>query len=96
MLMCLWSRVVSRSLRHLLNFPAGILALLVATCGGAHAAVAPPHAIGELARDAGVHSLLLGHISPAVEENQDVVLDSIKRSYQGPVSPAADRIRVLP
>ena len=56
----------------------------------------PPRAIGELARDAGVHRLLLSHISPAVEENQEAVLESIKRSYQGPVSLAADRTRVLP
>jgi ribonuclease BN (tRNA processing enzyme) len=56
----------------------------------------PPRAIGELARDAGVHRLLLSHISPAVEENQQAVLESIKRSYQGPVSLAADRTRVLP
>jgi ribonuclease BN (tRNA processing enzyme) len=55
-----------------------------------------PRAIGELARDAGVHRLLLSHISPAVEENEDAVLESIKRSYQGPVSFAADRTRVLP
>ena len=56
----------------------------------------PPHAIGELARDAGVHSLLLSHISPAVEENQDAVLDSIKDNFRGPVSLAADRTRVVP
>jgi ribonuclease BN (tRNA processing enzyme) len=56
----------------------------------------PPYAIGELARDAGVHSLLLSHVSPAVDENQDAVLESIKRSYRGPVSLAADRTRVLP
>jgi len=56
----------------------------------------PPRAIGELARDAGVHNLLLSHISPAVEENQDAVLASIKRSYQGTVRVAADRDRVLP
>jgi ribonuclease BN (tRNA processing enzyme) len=56
----------------------------------------PPGAIGELARDAGVHSLLLSHISPAVEANQDAVLDSIRRSYKGPVRLAADRTRVLP
>jgi ribonuclease BN (tRNA processing enzyme) len=56
----------------------------------------PPRAIGELARGAGVHSLLLSHISPAVEENRDAVINSIKRSYQGPVSLAADRTRVLP
>jgi ribonuclease BN (tRNA processing enzyme) len=56
----------------------------------------PPGAIGELARAAGVHSLLLSHISPAVEANQGAVLDSIKRSYKGPVSLAADRAHVLP
>ena len=56
----------------------------------------PPRAIGELARQAGVHSLLLSHISPAVEKNQGAVLESIRRSYQGPVSLAADRARVLP
>jgi ribonuclease BN (tRNA processing enzyme) len=56
----------------------------------------PPRAIGELARDAGVHSLLLSHISPAVEASRDAVLDSIKRNYQGPVSLAADRTRVRP
>ena len=56
----------------------------------------PPRAIGELARDAGVRSLLLSHISPAIEENRQAVLASIKRSYQGPVRVAADRTRVLP
>jgi ribonuclease BN (tRNA processing enzyme) len=56
----------------------------------------PPRAIGELARDAGVHRLLLSHISPAVEENEDAVLKSIRRNYQGPVSFATDRTRVLP
>jgi ribonuclease BN (tRNA processing enzyme) len=56
----------------------------------------PPRAIGELARDAGIGSLLLSHISPAVEENHDAVLDSIRRSYQGPVRLAEDRIRVVP
>lgn len=56
----------------------------------------PPRAIGELARAAGVRSLLLSHISPAVEENRDAVLASIRRSYQGPVSLAADRGRVRP
>lgn len=54
----------------------------------------PPRAIGELARDAGVRSLLLSHISPAVEDNQNAVLASIKLSYQGPVSLAADRAHV--
>ena len=57
---------------------------------------APPRAIGELAREAGVHSLLLSHISPAVEEHQDQVLESIRRNYRGPVSLAADRAHVRP
>lgn len=56
----------------------------------------PPRAIGELARQAGVHALLLSHISPAVETNQDTVLESIKRSYHGPVSLAMDLARVQP
>src|SRR5262249_38215081 len=42
----------------------------------------PPRAIGELARDASVHSLLLSHISPDVEENQRAVLESIRSSYR--------------
>ncbi|HTV49785.1 MAG TPA: MBL fold metallo-hydrolase [Steroidobacteraceae bacterium] len=56
----------------------------------------PPRAIGELARQAGVHGLLLSHISPAVEENQNAVLQSIRRNYPGPVSFARDLARVLP
>jgi ribonuclease BN (tRNA processing enzyme) len=55
-----------------------------------------PRVIGDLARDAGVHSLLLSHVSPSVENNRDAVLDSIKRSYPGPVSFAEDRTRVMP
>ena len=50
----------------------------------------PPQAIGELARDAGVHGLLLSHLSPAVEANHDEVLAAIKRNYQGRVIFAAD------
>jgi len=56
----------------------------------------PPSAIGELARDTGVRSLLLSHISPAVEENQQAVLQSIRRNFQGPVGFAADGTRVRP
>ncbi len=55
-----------------------------------------PEKIGELSRDAGVRSVLLSHISPAVEEDQQAVLESIRRSYQGPVSLATDGERVLP
>jgi ribonuclease BN (tRNA processing enzyme) len=56
----------------------------------------PPHAIGELARDAGVHSLLLSHISPAVDERHDAVLESIRRSYPGAVRFATDGMSVRP
>ena len=56
----------------------------------------PPRTIGEIAQNAGVHGLLLSHISPAVEENHDAVLASIRRSYPGAVSFAADGTRVLP
>jgi ribonuclease BN (tRNA processing enzyme) len=56
----------------------------------------PPGAIGELARATGVRSLLLSHISPAVEQNQDAVLQSIQRNFKGPVSFAADGNHVVP
>ncbi len=53
----------------------------------------PPKAIGELARDAGVHGVLLSHVSPDVEANHDKVLAAIKRNYQGPVSFAVEGTR---
>jgi ribonuclease BN (tRNA processing enzyme) len=56
----------------------------------------PPRAIGKIARDAGVHGLLLSHISPAVEQNRDAVLDSIRRDFQGQVSFAADSMKIQP
>ena len=56
----------------------------------------PPRAIGELARDSGVRGLLLSHISPAVEQNRDAVLQSISRNFPGPVTLAADGMRVRP
>jgi ribonuclease BN (tRNA processing enzyme) len=56
----------------------------------------PPGAIGELARDAGVHGLLLSHISPAVEQSHDAVLESIQRTYRGAVTFATDVTRVQP
>jgi len=54
----------------------------------------PPKQIGEAARDAGVASLLLSHIAPDVEEQQDAVLRSIAASYAGPVGFATDKLRV--
>ncbi|MGA2343133.1 MAG: MBL fold metallo-hydrolase [Steroidobacteraceae bacterium] len=56
----------------------------------------PPRAIGETARDAGVHALLLSHLSPATDEMRDAVLQSIRRSYSGPVRFAEDGVRALP
>jgi ribonuclease BN (tRNA processing enzyme) len=56
----------------------------------------PPRAIGEVSKDAGVHQLLLSHLSPAVEENRDAVLESIHQNYTGYVSFAEDGMRVSP
>ena len=56
----------------------------------------PPMAIGQLARDAGVHHLVLSHLSPAVESQRDEVLASIRKSYPGPVVFAEDRMHVKP
>jgi ribonuclease BN (tRNA processing enzyme) len=56
----------------------------------------PPHAIGELAKDAGVQRLLLSHISPAIDANRDVVLASIRQSYAGSVTVATDGLRIQP
>jgi ribonuclease BN (tRNA processing enzyme) len=56
----------------------------------------PPHSIGEVAQGAGARSLLLSHLSPAVEQAHDGVLASIRRSYTGPISFAKDGLRVRP
>jgi ribonuclease BN (tRNA processing enzyme) len=54
----------------------------------------PPHAIGELARQAAVRGLLLSHLSPATEAMHQAVLASIRQSYNGPVSWAEDGMRL--
>jgi ribonuclease BN (tRNA processing enzyme) len=56
----------------------------------------PPYAIGQLAKDAQVGALLLSHIVPAVEENRDAVMQSIRHSYKWSVSFAKDGLRVRP
>jgi ribonuclease BN (tRNA processing enzyme) len=56
----------------------------------------PPHAIGELAKEAGVKRLLLSHLSPATEEMHDLVLKSIRQNFTGPVTLAEDGKRVRP
>jgi ribonuclease BN (tRNA processing enzyme) len=56
----------------------------------------PPRAIGQLAKDAGAHALLLSHLSPATDEMHEAVLASIRKAYTGPVSFAKDGIRIRP
>jgi ribonuclease BN (tRNA processing enzyme) len=56
----------------------------------------PPHAIGQLARDAGVQALLLSHLSPAIDEKRDAVTASIHQSYTGSIVFAKDGLRVRP
>ena len=56
----------------------------------------PPRATGQLAKDAGVHALLLSHLSPATDEMRDAVLASIRKAYAGPVTFAKDGIRLQP
>jgi ribonuclease BN (tRNA processing enzyme) len=56
----------------------------------------PPRAIGEVARDAGVHALILSHLVPAVDEAHEAVLASIHQHYTGPVTLARDGERIRP
>jgi len=54
----------------------------------------PPRKIGQAARDSGVKSLLLSHLAPDVEGQQDAVRKSISASFGGPVAFATDKLRV--
>jgi ribonuclease BN (tRNA processing enzyme) len=56
----------------------------------------PPKAIGEIAARDHVGSLLLSHLSPAVEENRAAVSASIATQYTGHVVFASDGLRVTP
>jgi ribonuclease BN (tRNA processing enzyme) len=56
----------------------------------------PPLAIGQIAKAAGVHALLLSHLSPAVDERRTAVLRSIRRNYPGSVTFAGDGLRARP
>lgn len=53
-----------------------------------------PHRIGEVAAAARVKALLLSHIPPAVDSDQPAVLRSVKDTYRGPVTFAADCTRI--
>jgi ribonuclease BN (tRNA processing enzyme) len=54
----------------------------------------PPRKIGQAARDSGVKSLLLSHLAPDVEGQQDAVRKSVRASFAGPVAFATDRLRL--
>jgi ribonuclease BN (tRNA processing enzyme) len=56
----------------------------------------PPRAIGQLAKAVGAGALLLSHISPAVDESNRAVLDSIRLNYAGGVTFATDGMRARP
>jgi ribonuclease BN (tRNA processing enzyme) len=56
----------------------------------------PPLALGQVASGAGVHAVLLSHLSPSIEEQTDAVLKSIRQSYTGHVTFAKDGMRVQP
>jgi ribonuclease BN (tRNA processing enzyme) len=54
----------------------------------------PPKKIGEAARESGVKRLLLSHLAPDVESQEDAVRKSIRVSFAGPVEFASDKLRV--
>jgi len=54
----------------------------------------PPRKIGQAARDGGVKALLLSHLAPDVEEQEDAVRRSIRASFAGPIAFASDKMRV--
>jgi ribonuclease BN (tRNA processing enzyme) len=56
----------------------------------------PPKVIGELAARDHIGSLLLSHLSPAVDENRNAVTASIAAHYAGPITFANDGLRVRP
>jgi ribonuclease BN (tRNA processing enzyme) len=54
----------------------------------------PPRKIGEAARDSRTKRLLLSHLAPDVESQEDAVRKSIRASFAGPVEFASDKLRV--
>src|ERR1700730_10128010 len=54
----------------------------------------PPKKIGEAARDSRAKSLLLSHLAPDVEGQEEAVRKSIGASYGGTVRFASDKLRV--
>ena len=56
----------------------------------------PPHTIGQVAAAAGIHRLVLSHLSPATDQGRNSVLKSIRQNYAGPVSFAEDGMHLQP
>ncbi len=54
----------------------------------------PPKKIGEAAKESGVKSLLLSHLAPDVESQEDAVRKSIRGNFAGPLAFATDKLRV--
>src|SRR5208282_4499685 len=54
----------------------------------------PPKRIGEAARDSGIKRLLLSHLAPDVEGQENAVRKSIRAAFAGPVEFASDKLRV--
>jgi ribonuclease BN (tRNA processing enzyme) len=54
----------------------------------------PPKKIGEATQESRVKSLLLSHLAPDVEGQEDAVRKSIRAGFAGPVEFASDKLRV--
>ena len=54
----------------------------------------PPKKIGEAAKESGVKSLLLSHLAPDVESQEDAVRKSIRANFAGPLAFATDKSRM--
>ena len=55
-----------------------------------------PSDIGQLARTAAIHRLLLAHLNPAIDAHRDEFTRSIKASFDGDLDFATDGMEVTP
>lgn len=56
----------------------------------------PPSAIGRIARDSGIHALLLAHLSPIIDNHRAEVEASIRSSFSGGIIFAQDKAKLEP
>ncbi|MHA6203571.1 MBL fold metallo-hydrolase [Dyella soli] len=56
----------------------------------------PPRTIGAVAAGSGIHKLLLSHLSPSIDENEESVEASIRKNYKGEIVFAKDGMRLQP